>query len=96
MGTKIPNQNNEVQSKKESDEPIKILIEADSKQDDDDEDRDDDKEIDNDGDNDEVEMTIKGQATDVSKEELALRIYNTITSTILPQLHKCVTKKASL
>ena len=44
-------------------------------------------------DNDDNGEAVKGQATDDSKEELAVRIYNTISSTILPQLHKCVTKK---
>ena len=51
----------------------------------------DDKEGDDD-ERDEAETVVK-EVTNLSKEELALRIYNTITSTILPQLHKCVTKK---
>lgn len=38
----------------------------------------------------------QAQATNASNEERSLRIYNTITSTILPQLHKCVTKKVCL
>ena len=37
--------------------------------------------------------TGKDDTPDLNKEELALRIYNTITSSILPQLQKCVTKK---
>lgn len=37
--------------------------------------------------------TGKDDSPDLNKEELALRIYNTITSSILPQLQKCVTKK---
>ena len=56
----------------------------------------DDKNDNDDDDNDDSGEAVKGQATDVSKEELAVRIYNTITSTILPQLYKCVTKKVSL
>ena len=54
----------------------------------------DDKEG-NDDERDEAEAVVKEEVTDLSKEELALRIYNAITSTILPQLHKCVTKKVS-
>lgn len=56
---------------------------------------DDDKEGDGD-ERDEAETVGKEEVTNLSKEELALRIYNTITSTILPQLYKCVTKKVSL
>lgn len=37
--------------------------------------------------------TGKDDTPDLNKDELALRIYNTITSSILPQLQKCVTKK---
>lgn len=53
--------------------------------------------VDNDDDDErgEDESVVKDEVADLSKEELALRIYNTITSTILPQLHKCVTKKVS-
>jgi len=58
----------------------------------DDVDNDDDNEDDERG---EDESVVKGEVADLSKEELALRIYNTITSTILPQLQKCVTKKVS-
>ena len=58
---------------------------------------DDDNENDNgDDDNDEADAAGKREIEDISKEELALRIYNTITSNILPQLQKCVTKKVSL
>lgn len=55
-----------------------------------------DDDDDKDDDSGEAETTVKEEAPDLSKEELALRIYNTITSNILPQLHKCVTKKVSL
>lgn len=72
-------------------DPIKKSNERDNEGDiDDDDDKDDDVE------GDEAEIVVKEEVTDLSKEELALRIYNTITSTILPQLHKCVTKKVSL
>lgn len=59
-------------------------------------DNDDDDNGNKEDDNDDSGEAVKGPATDVSEEELAVRIYNTITSTILPQLHKCVTKKVSL
>ena len=59
-------------------------------------DSDDEDSVSKEDDNDDSGEAVKGQATDVSKEELAVRIYNTITSTILPQLHKCVTKKVSI
>ena len=58
-----------------------------------DDDADEVKDDDNDDDIDETNPAVNGN---VSKEELAVRIYNTITSTILPQLQKCVTKKVSL
>lgn len=51
--------------------------------------------VDNDDDERGEDESVKDEVADLSKEELALRIYNTITSTILPQLHKCVTKKVS-
>lgn len=59
-----------------------------------DNDNDDDKDDEDDERGDE-ELVAKEEVSDLSKEELALRIYITITSTILPQLHKCVTKKVS-
>ena len=59
-----------------------------------DNDNDDDKDDEDDERGDEG-LVAKEEVSDLSKEELALRIYNTITSTILPQLHKCVTKKVS-
>ena len=60
-------------------------------------DRDDDTdEIKDDGNDDDIDENNTAVNGNVSKEELAVRIYNTITSTILPQLHKCVTKKVSL
>ena len=65
----------------------------DEKQHDRDYDTDEVKEDNNDDDIDERNPAVNGN---VSKEELAVRIYNTITSTILPQLQKCVTKKVSL
>ena len=57
---------------------------------------DDDDDDDVDDERNEEETVVKEEVTDLSKEELALRIYNTITSIILPQLQKCVTKKVSL
>ena len=65
-------------------------VKGDDKNDSDD---DDDDKGNKEEDNDDNSEAVKGQATDDSKEELAVRIYNTISSTILPQLHKCVTKK---
>lgn len=92
LGNKKGNTN--VESNMKKDDPIKISSEAENKDVGEDGD-DDDKEDDNDDGDDEASTSLKGQASDMSKEELALRIYNTITSTILPQLHKCVTKKVS-
>ena len=60
-----------------------------------DNDADDDKDDEGDERGDEELAAKEEVSSDLSKEELALRIYNTITSTILPQLHKCVTKKVS-
>jgi len=91
LGNKKGNTN--VESNMKKDDPIKISSEAENKDVGEDDD-DDDKEDDNDDGDDEASTSLKGQASDMSKEELALRIYNTITSTILPQLHKCVTKKS--
>ena len=65
----------------------------DEKQHDPDDDADEVKEDNNYNDIDETNPAVNGN---VSKEELAVRIYSTITSTILPQLQKCVTKKVSL
>ncbi|XP_068744813.1 small subunit processome component 20 homolog [Montipora capricornis] len=45
---------------------------------------------DDDDDNDDL---AKGNTTDASNKDLPLRIYNTITTTILPQLRKYITKK---
>lgn len=60
-------------------------------------DRDDDTdEVTDDGNDADIDETNPAVTGNVSKEELAVRIYNTITSTILPQLQKCVTKKVSL
>ena len=82
---------NKVESESVSTEdPIKRPIEPDDGGDNDDDDKDD--EGDERGDE---ELVAKEEVSDLSKEELALRIYNTITSSILPQLHKCVTKKVS-
>lgn len=79
--------NNKVESKTTRiEDPIKTPSEPDNEGDVDDDD----------DDSAEADTVVKEEATDLTKEELALRIYNTITSTILPQLHKCVTKKASL
>lgn len=77
---------------KKAENPINTKNE-DEKQHDRDDDVDEVKEDDNDDDIDETNPAVNGN---VSKEELAERIYNTITSTILPQLHRCVTKKVSL
>ena len=77
-----------------TEDPIKRSNEPDSGGDDDDDDDDDDKH-DEDDERGEEESVAKEEVSDLSKEELALRIYNTITSSILPQLHKCVTKKVS-
>ena len=71
-----------------TEDPIKRPNEPDNGGDVDNDDDEDDERVDD-------ESVVKDEATDLSKEELALRIYNTITSTILPQLHKCVTKKVS-
>lgn len=71
-----------------TEDPIKRPNEPDSGGDNDNDDDEDDERGDE-------EFVAKEEVSDLSKEELALRIYNTITSTILPQLHKCVTKKVS-
>lgn len=73
-----------------TEDPIKRPNEADSGGDNDNDDDDDEDDVRGD-----EELVAKEEVSDLSKEELALRIYNTITSTILPQLHKCVTKKVS-
>lgn len=70
-----------------TEDPIKRPNEPDSGGDNDNDDDEDDERGDE-------ELVAKEEVSDLSKEELALRIYNTITSTILPQLHKCVTKKS--
>ena len=80
---------NKVESESvKSEDPIKRPNEPDSGGDNDNDDDEDDERGDE-------ELVAKEEVSDLSKEELALRIYNTITSTILPQLHKCVTKKVS-
>lgn len=73
-----------------TEDPIKRPNEPDSGGDNDNDDDDDEDDVRGD-----EELVAKEEVSDLSKEELALRIYNTITSTILPQLHKCVTKKVS-
>lgn len=74
-----------------TEDPIKRPNEPDNGRDADDDDDKGDEDDERGGE----ESVVKEEVTDLSKEELALRIYNTITSTILPQLHKCVTKKVS-
>ena len=56
-----------------------------------------DNDSDNGGEDDEEgEGISKEEMKDVCKDDLALRIYSTIKTTILPQLHKCITKKVIL
>ena len=82
---------NKVESESvKTEDPIKRPNEPDSGGDNDNDDDDDEDDVRGD-----EELVAKEEVSDLSKEELALRIYNTITSTILPQLHKCVTKKVS-
>ena len=83
---------NKVESKSvRTEDPIKRPNEPDNGGGNDD-DGDKDDEGDDRGDE---ELVAKEEVSDLSQEELASRIYNTITSNILPQLHKCVTKKVS-
>ena len=86
---------NKVESKTAKiEDPNKRSNEPDNQGDIDDDD--DDHKADEEDDDDERSEEETVVKEDLSKEELVLRIYNTITSTILPQLHKCVTKKVSL
>ena len=51
---------------------------------------------DHEDDDDDNDNLAKGNTQDASNKDLPLRIYNTITTTILPQLRKYITKKVSL